>query len=74
MPRLMQEGGHVCLCVERQQQTLGISGDNLTGSLVGFLDLFMREARIKHVQPRTVAEDFLLARKMWMDEYRNGPS
>lgn len=57
-----------------EQQTLGIRADKMTGSLVGFLDLFMREARIKHVQPRTVAEDFLLARKMWMDEYRNGPS
>lgn len=54
-----------------EQQTLGISGDALTGSLVEFLELFMREAKIKLVQRRTVAEDFLLARKMWMEECRN---
>lgn len=56
-----------------ERQRLGVSGDSLTGSLVGFLDLFMHEARIKHVQRRTVADDFLLARNIWIDEYRKGP-
>lgn len=56
-----------------EQQTLGVSGEKLTGSLAGFLDLFMQEAKIRHVQRRTVAGDFFLARKIWTDEYRKGP-
>jgi len=56
-----------------EQQKLGVSGEKLTGSLAGFLDLFVGEARIRHVQRRTIAEDFFVARKIWIDEYRKGP-
>lgn len=56
-----------------EQQRIGVRADKLSGSLAGFLDLFLREAKIGHVQPRTVAEDFMKARKIWTAEYRTGP-
>jgi hypothetical protein len=56
-----------------EQQTLSTSGSKVTGDLSGFLKLFCREAAIKRVQLRTVADDLFKAMKI-RDQERHGDS